>query len=790
MMSWMSWERVMPIILLVLLSCLLLAACGDGRSDREARPVLSADITRTSYGVAHIRANDFAGLGFGLAYAYAEDNVCMLADSFLTVRGERSRYFGGEAMPTAAADGGYSVLIDYLNLHNFDLRNEESDFFFKAYLDPARLRALYQAGSGEAAALLAGYAAGYNRYLRERAGDLPAACRGAPWVKPVTVDDVYLLIAEKALHASGELFARAILAAASDARALPAAARASPVERTTGGPGSNAVALGGDATVDGRGMLLANPHYPWFSSDRFYQVHLTIPGTYDVMGASLGGLPIVVIGFNKDVAWTHTVTKAAHFTSFRLPLDRRDPSGTTYLVDGKPLRMTERVVDVAILQQDGTMQTKRRVFRETILGMQMAIPDVPLGQDDILVLADPNRDNTRLIEQWIAIGKSHSVRALQASLARVLGLPWVNTVAADRHGDALYADYSVVPHVGAEKFASDCLLFAPLLMFDGARSDCHWGRDPNAPAGIFSGASAPSTVRRDYVANSNDSYWLTNSRYLLTGPAPYGYSPLYGAAAAPQHLRTRLGFAQLDERLAQRGRLGVGDLVELLFSNRVYAAELVLPDLLTACGAGMDAVTVAACAALANWDRRVDLQSRGAVLFREFWTTASALRDLWAVPFDPNDPVHTPRGVAAQAVAPMLTLLREAAQRMLAFGIPLDVQLGELQYEIRNGQRYPLHGGVGDIDGVYNALHTKNGLTERGYEKVIWGTSYVQVVRFDDTGPVAYGLLVYGQSTDPASAHYADQLPLYSAKELVLLPFTDAQIAADGNYRRMTVSND
>jgi acyl-homoserine-lactone acylase len=83
----------------------------------------------------------------------------------------------------------------------------------------------------------------------------------------------------------------------------------------------------------------------------------------------------------------------------------------------------------------------------------MAVAGVSLGAGGMLVLGDPNRYNTRPIEQWIAMGKAESVPGLQAALARTMGLPWVNTVAADRHGDALYADYSVVPHVAAEKFA-------------------------------------------------------------------------------------------------------------------------------------------------------------------------------------------------------------------------------------------------------------------------------------------------------------------------------------------------
>ena len=66
-----------------------------------APPKISAELARTTNGVAHIRANDFRGLGYGLAYAYAQDNVCMFADSLLTARGERSLFFGPMLLPLA-----------------------------------------------------------------------------------------------------------------------------------------------------------------------------------------------------------------------------------------------------------------------------------------------------------------------------------------------------------------------------------------------------------------------------------------------------------------------------------------------------------------------------------------------------------------------------------------------------------------------------------------------------------------------------------------------------------------
>ncbi|WUR13544.1 penicillin acylase family protein [[Empedobacter] haloabium] len=770
----------------VALLWMLLAGCGDDGAHPARR--LGAEVARTSYGIVHVRAEDFGGLGFGLAYAYAQDNICMLADFLLTVRGERSRYFGGDAPPTVGTNGEYSVAIDYLNEHMFDLRNEDSDFFFKAYLDLDALRAGYARASPDARALLRGYVAGYNQYLREYRASLPKACHDAAWVKPITVDDLYLLIAEKAIHASGQVFPRQILAAAQDVDEARTFAAVRPRDWGNLGLGSNGLALGGDVTRNGRGMLLANPHYPWFSTDRFYQVHLTVPGAYDVMGVSLGGLPAVVIGFNRDVAWTHTVTKALHFTTFRLQRDKADRSGRSYLIDGVPQRMTERVVEVQLRQPDGSQRVRRKTFFYTRLGMPIVVPGVPVGPDDIIVLGDPNRDNTRLLDQWLAIGRATSVQALRTTLGSIMGLPWVNTVAADRQGGALYIDASVVPHVTTAQFLSDCMLFGPLLLFDGSRSACHWGSDPGSPAGIFGVAQAPQLLRRDYVANSNDSYWLTNSAHLLTGPEPLGYSPLYGPTAVPQHLRTRLGFVQIDSLLAARHDVDLDDLQDLIFSNRVHAAELVLPDLLAACLGTTDVTLGNACGVLRAWDRKVDLDSRGALLFREFWLKAVALPAIWAVPFDPRDPVHTPRGVAAAAVPSLLTALKETAQRLSALGIAPDARLGDYQVDQRAAYRTEVHGGTGDIDGVYNALHMTGPLTAQGYGSVRWGTSYVQLVAFDDSGPIARGLLPYGQSTDPVSPWYADQLPLYAGKDLPRLPFTEEEIQMDGNFRRDTVS--
>ena len=133
--------------------------------------------------------------------------------------------------------------------------------------------------------LVRGYAAGYNAYLRSRGvARLPdPRCRGKAWVRPITALDLWRRYYQLGLIASGGQFVGDMVATqppgASAARAAsvsPAAASRWWRELRDQPIGSNAVALGSEATESGRGMLLGNPHFPWIggsastsSSSRF-----------------------------------------------------------------------------------------------------------------------------------------------------------------------------------------------------------------------------------------------------------------------------------------------------------------------------------------------------------------------------------------------------------------------------------------------------------------------------------------------------------------------------------------
>lgn len=756
--------------LLTSAACLLAAGIATAASAAG----YEASIVRTKYGIPHVTAKDFGGLGYGQAYAFAQDNLCLLADKIVTVNGERTKHFGPDATTVVAFT---------------DIKNLESDFFFRGNIDIATLRANLEKGPADYRALVHGYVAGFNRYLADTPKEKrPAGCRDAEWVRAISVDDMLRLNEERMIQASGGAWLRQANAAAPPSAAAPAKAAALvglPDMAEQIGLGSNGWAFGRDATKNKSGLLLGNPHFPWETTNRFYELHLTIPGKFDAMGVTIAGAPGLSIGFNKDVAWTHTVSTDRHFTLFELKLDPADP--TAYLVDGQRHAMERKQVTV-----DTPAGPQTRTYYTTAYGPVVVMPQAGLAwtATTAYALRDANKNNSASAGTWLDIARAKSVGDIRATITKSLGIPWVNTIAADRNGDALYADITATPNVSAEKLktcapsalAAKLADAARIYVLDGSRAACNW----DAP-GLMPGETMPAMVRADYVANSNDSYWLTNAK----APMPAA-EPIVGPTAVPQNLRTRSGIVEIDARLAGTDGLpGKGfdqDAVKtMLFWNKNHAAQLFLDDVVKACGDGGVAATAGgkthdigqACSILAKWDRRMDNDSVGAILWVEFWRLAQKIPNLYVTPFDAADPVNTPRGLKTDAdtAAKLRQAMAGAVDVLLTQGVALDAPYGTVHFAVRGQDKIPVHGGEGS-DGVLNAQQARWNAQAKGYVPY-HGSSYIQVVTFDAKGPVADAVLSYSQSTDPASPHYADQTWLYSKKGWHRLPFHPADIAKE-----------
>src|SRR5580692_2052887 len=112
-----------------------------------------ATITRTTFGIPHVQARDFAGLGFGVAYAEAQDNICLMADAYVSAAGKRSQFFG--------ADGEGLLGL-------WPAKNIDSDLFYRSVPDIAQLRAIFAQRSPEYRALIDGWSLGTTGLLKTK----------------------------------------------------------------------------------------------------------------------------------------------------------------------------------------------------------------------------------------------------------------------------------------------------------------------------------------------------------------------------------------------------------------------------------------------------------------------------------------------------------------------------------------------------------------------------------------------------------------------------------------------
>ena len=766
----------------------LIAALALTQASPAASPkpvaALTAEIRTTSYGVPHVRAAGFDGVAFGLGYAFAKADLCTVADRWVTVRAERSRFFGIEGRRDARQT----------------VTNLQSDFYWKRILDSDLVgKQLDQppplGPTPEVRQMVRGYVAGYNQYLRQVgvAGIPDRRCRGQEWVRPITEQDVYL----RALHWN-MLTSAGWIGPMTDAVAPSAEGASSRIGNATppdAGPlpfpgvtMSNMIALGKDATDNGRGMLFSNPHWRWHEPERFFEAHLTVPGRMDIYGAVLEGLPFILFGFNRNVAWSHTASVPGRETVYVLKLAPGSP--TSYLYEGETRPMTPRKVTVAVRETDGKMGERSHTFWETHYGPIIAGANY-VWTDSAAYAIRSVTGTFRWLNQQLGMMLAGSVEELDQAGRTYLALGWINTAAADNAGNVVYADRSAVPLV-TDSVVTRCvtselgkrLLTQRLVVLDGSRKECEWGTDPDAPLpGIMGPSRLPKLNRTDYVTNSNDSHWTNNPRQLLEG-----FDRIIGDERTPRSLRTREGLHKIESRLSGSdglpgNRFTLEQFERITLDNTVYSGRIWRDLLVSHCRSLPPQKGIPeACEVLAGWDLRDDLDSKGAVLWRRFMERltqqAQAEEELFTVPLDPRDPMSTPKGLnltnprVGRALAQAIADLRDS-------GMPLGATLRDYQIEERAGKRIPIHGGPVQ-SGQYNLIISQSGwLPGQGWKQIVHASSFIMWIQFTENGPVGRSVLAPSQSDNPESPNHADQTIMFSEKRSKPTLFDDAAIRAD-----------
>ena len=774
--------------LLAVLVIALAGACFPASAGASYR----ASLTRTTGGVANISGENLADVGFGIGYAQAQDGICLLAETFLTVDGERSAFFGPDGVFKNEAEGG----VVFTNLN--------SDVYWTSVKRRHTIQKLLrlpfpQGPSAEAREAARGYAAGYDAYLKAiggASGVTNPACKGAAWVRPIKPIDVWLRI-----YQVDDLAGNSALGPAAEANPAygPPASSASrrSARKASSAPlslaelaqlghgklmGSNGLAVGGEDVAGGGGVVLSNPHFPWHGSERFWEMNVEVPGSYHATGAGIWGLPGINIGHNEKVAWTHTVSTNTTVTFWYL----FSAGPGKYRYKGKAVKMKTSAVTVQALEH-GELVPRTGTLYYSRYGPVIWEGGTPVS------IVDANADNLRGPDQWLAISKAENASQVLEAERTIQGVPWVNTVGADAEGNAFYTEIVVATSLTKAFVNSSCdlskgSLSGPFL----GNGECELPESAGAISpGILAGGAEPSLIRRDYVENSNNSFWLANASSPLTG-----FSPALGGEGQNPGMRAQTGIDMVAQRMGtNNGGVPTDGLVatpgftaqtmqDSWTKFRSLPAERALPGLREICddavsedGGMVDGVDVSgACPVLDAYGASATLEDKGAWLFQEWFQRApSSQAGFWVNPWTASDPVYTPNTLNTSLPASR-EALAAAVSSMQARGIPLDASTGEVQRAPQAGAA-PLP-GCSDSGECFAAIGGIFPTPSSTQTQVTGGTSIVMFTELQ-TGhdPLSKALLAYSQSEDPTSPYYEDQTQRLSKNEWITLPWTPASVA-------------
>jgi acyl-homoserine-lactone acylase len=686
----------------ILISTLLFASvAADDRTEQLSSQVT---IRRDTFGVPHILAETEEAAAFGQGYAVAEDHVLELARLFLKARSEEAAYFGERF-----ADS--------------DLAAKELGMYDGAETGYRTLPPWVQM-------ILAGYAAGYNRYVVQHRSELP------DWVRPCTGTDV-LAHARRVILMEFSMDLRQL-------RDIRRGAQQSNADLARHEwIGSNMWAIGKGRSESGRGILLGNPHLRWSGSQLFHELHITVPGKLNFSGTSLIGSPGLAIGFNEYLGWSHTVNPHDSDDIYELTLDPDD--NERYMYEGHLLPLQKREISIQVKAATG-MATRTKTAYYSHYG-----PILARDGKRVFAFKSPNLDECRFVEQWNLMTKARNLTEFRQALD-MQAIPMFNICYADREGNVFYIWNGRFPDRPAGYNWSGVV--------PGNSAATEWNR-------ILPASRLPQLLNPpgSYVQNCNSAPWYANLHAIIDR---HNFPEFLCPNMNDLRQQLSLEMLESDESIT------LDEVLRYKYNTRLLLADRVKPDVLKLArgqaGAAMN--LDAAANVLEGWDNTVARESKGGMLFVTFWNKyRDQAKPVFAVPWDENRPGSTPQGIGDEetAVKALAAAVKELNEK---YG-SLEIAWGDVHRLRRGDVDVPIGGLTGD----YGAFRVVGYEAEQDGKFVArGGDSYVLAVEFT-TPPTAYSVVAYSQTDDPKSPHHTDQSRLFAAEQWKRAWFTEEDVA-------------
>ncbi len=666
-------------------------------------------IIRDNWGIPHVYGLTDADAVFGLLYAQCEDDFKRVEMNYIEKLGRKAEVFGKT------------------EIYN--------DLYVRLIIDSADAVADYNKAPAWLKKLLNTYADGINYYLHKHPETKPLLLtRFKPWYPLLWTDGSIGAIS------TGDISETDVRNLYGETNATASVVPKIFEEITTG---SNGFAIAPSRTENGHAILYINPHVTFYFRP---EVQMASKEGLNVYGAVTWGQFFIYQGFNEYCGWMHTSSNVDVADMYTEKISR-ETTGLVYEYNNKKRTVKEKKITIRFLNES-EMQSKTFTTYSTHHGPVMAKRN---GQ--YISVRSNNRNINGLIQSWLrtkakGLEDYKKVMELKANTSN-------NTVFADNKGNIAYWHGNFVPKRDPE--------FNWGKAVDGTISATEWKglHSVNELVHVYNPATG-------WIQNCN------STPYTVSGSS----SPLktnYKSYMAPDGENFRgINAARV---LSRENKFTLDKTIAAGYDRYLTAFEVLIPSLINAFEKNTPPADTLyqqlrePIQVLKKWDYYAASNSVATTLAVEWAQLLNAsIRKIY-IEEGEDDQVSTTKRFAAtatseQLLTPLLTVINNLKKNYGSW----QVEWGSInRYQrISNdlNQKYDdsqLSYPVPFASALWGMLPSYNSRIFPGTTKRygVSGNSFICAVEFGKK-IVAKSLLAGGNSGNPNSPHFKDQLEMYT----------------------------
>jgi acyl-homoserine-lactone acylase len=480
--------------------------------------------------------------------------------------------------------------------------------------------------------------------------------------------------------------------------------------------GSNVIAMNSSKTVSGETFLAINTHQPLEGPTSWYEVHLNSEEGTNIIGTMYPGTPNILIGVNEHLGWSHTVNYPDKTDVFKLKMKNKKK----YIVDDEEYELEKLKAKITVKLLGIPIKINRKYYK-SIYGPTLK------NKSGYYSIRTPTLFNIKALEQWWKMGKSKNFSEFYNTL-KMKQLPGFNIGYADKYDTIFYMSNGIIPK-RAEGYNWKGIV-------PGDTKKTLWTEYHDIE-------DLPQVIQPDagFIYNANHSPFKSTT--AEENPKEEDYSQRMGYETYDNNRSTRL-----IELIESYDQVSYEDFKDIKYDNSFpskFNYNFMDISIIETLKLEAESDSFELLDIIQKWDRKTDIDSQGAGVFGVLY---------YQLVWNYRDEILKNNKTVSRET--LLSALKDVKGYLIDNFGSINITLGDFQKLVRGDKEIPIWG----LPDVITAMSSRP--YKDGKHKVTQGESYIGLVRFNENGPILESIISFGNSDNPDSDHYTDQMEKYS----------------------------